>query len=217
MRLLIMGAPGAGKGTQAVFIKNAYNIPHISTGDMFRSAIKNSTPLGVMAKSYIDKGLLVPDSVTIGLVKERLSEADCIGGFILDGFPRNLYQAEELDKLLLELGVKLDACLNIDVDQSVLTKRIVGRRVCPKCGASFHVENLKPKVEGICDYCGAQLIQRKDDTLETVTPRLEVYNTSTAPLLDYYKKQGILKSVDGEGEVEQIFANIKKTLGDVDE
>ena len=217
MRLLIMGAPGAGKGTQAVFIKNAYNIPHISTGDMFRSAIKNATPLGVMAKSYIDKGQLVPDSVTIGLVKERLAEADCAGGFILDGFPRNLYQAEELDKLLLELGVKLDACLNIDVDQSVLTKRIVGRRVCPKCGASFHIENLKPKVEGICDYCGAQLIQRKDDTLETVTPRLEVYNTSTAPLLDYYKKQGILKCVDGEGEVEQIFANIKKTLGDVDE
>ena len=214
MRLLLMGAPGAGKGTQAVFIKNAYNIPHISTGDMFRSAIKNSTPLGVMAKSYIDKGLLVPDSVTIGLVKERLSEADCIGGFILDGFPRNLYQAEELDKLLLELGVKLDACLNIDVDQSVLTKRIVGRRVCPKCGASFHVENLKPKVEGICDYCGAELIQRKDDTLETVTPRLEVYNTSTAPLLDYYKKKGILKCVDGEGEVEQIFANILKVLGD---
>ena len=214
MRLLIMGAPGAGKGTQAVFIKNAYNIPHISTGDMFRSAIKNSTPLGVMAKSYIDKGQLVPDSVTIGLVKERLSEADCIGGFILDGFPRNLYQAEELDKLLLELGVKLDACLNIDVDQSVLTKRIVGRRVCPKCGASFHVENLKPKVEGICDYCGAELIQRKDDTLETVTPRLEVYNTSTAPLLDYYKKKGILKCVDGEGEVEQIFANILKVLGD---
>lgn len=214
MRLLIMGAPGAGKGTQAVFIKNAYNIPHISTGDMFRNAIKNATPLGVMAKSYIDKGQLVPDSVTIGLVKERLSEADCKGGFILDGFPRNLYQAEELDKILSSLGVKLDACLNIDVDQSVLTKRIIGRRVCPKCGASFHVENLKPKVEGICDYCGAQLIQRKDDTLETVTPRLEVYNTSTAPLLDYYKKQGILKCVDGEGEVEQIFANIKKTLGD---
>ena len=217
MRLLIMGAPGAGKGTQAVFIKNAYNIPHISTGDMFRNAIKNATPLGVMAKSYIDKGQLVPDSVTIGLVKERLAQADCAGGFILDGFPRNLYQAEELDKILSSLGVKLDACLNIDVDQSVLTKRIVGRRVCPKCGASFHVENLKPKVEGICDYCGAELIQRKDDTLETVTPRLEVYNTSTAPLLDYYKKQGILKSVDGEGEVEQIFANIKKTLGDVDE
>ena len=217
MRLLIMGAPGAGKGTQAVFIKNAYNIPHISTGDMFRNAIKNATPLGVMAKSYIDKGQLVPDSVTIGLVKERLAQADCANGFILDGFPRNLYQAEELDKLLAELGVKLDACLNIDVDQSVLTKRIVGRRVCPKCGASFHIENLKPKVEGICDYCGAELIQRKDDTLETVTPRLEVYNTSTAPLLDYYKKQGILKSVDGEGEVEQIFANIKKTLGDVDE
>ena len=209
-----MGAPGAGKGTQAVFIKNAYNIPHISTGDMFRNAIKNATPLGVMAKSYIDKGLLVPDSVTIGLVKERLSEADCAKGFILDGFPRNLFQAEELDKILAELGVKLDACLNIDVDQKVLTDRIVGRRVCPKCGASFHIENLKPKVEGICDYCGAQLIQRKDDTLETVTPRLEVYNTSTAPLLDYYKKQGILKCVDGEGEVEQIFANILKALGD---
>lgn len=213
MRLLIMGAPGAGKGTQAVFIKNAYNIPHISTGDMFRNAIKNSTPLGVMAKSYIDKGLLVPDSVTIGLVKERLQEADCQKGFILDGYPRNIAQAQNLDELLNSLGLKLDACLYIDVDQKVLTDRIVGRRVCPKCGASFHINTLKPKVDGICDYCGASLIQRKDDTLETVTPRLEVYNTLTAPLLDYYKKKGILKSVDGEGEVEQIFANIKKTLG----
>ena len=214
MRLLIMGAPGAGKGTQAVFIKNAYNIPHISTGDMFRSAIKNATPLGVMAKSYIDKGQLVPDSVTIGLVKERLTEEDCQKGFILDGYPRNIAQAESLNQLLIELGMKLDACLYIDVDQKVLTDRIVGRRVCPKCGASFHITNLKPKVEGICDYCGEKLIQRKDDTLETVTPRLEVYNTSTAPLLDFYKKQGILVSVDGEGEVEQIFANILKALGD---
>ena len=214
MRLLIMGAPGAGKGTQAVFIKNTYNIPHISTGDMFRDAIKNSTPLGVMAKSYIDKGQLVPDSVTIGLVKERLAEADCLRGFILDGYPRNIAQAESLDKLLEDLDAKLDACLYIDVDQKVLTDRIVGRRVCPKCGASFHITNLKPKVEGICDYCGANLIQRKDDTLETVTPRLEVYNTSTAPLLEYYKKKGLLVSVDGEGEVEQIFANIKKALGE---
>ena len=215
MRLLIMGAPGAGKGTQAVFIKEAYNIPHISTGDMFRNAIKNATPLGKMAKEFIDKGQLVPDSVTIGLVKERLSESDCANGFILDGFPRNIAQANCLDELLKELNMKLDACLYIDVDQAVLTDRIVGRRVCPKCGASFHVKTLKPKVEGICDYCGSELVQRKDDTLETVTPRLEVYNTSTAPLLKYYEEKGLLRCVDGEGEVEQIFANIKKTLGDL--
>ena len=214
MRLLIMGAPGAGKGTQAVFIKNAYNIPHISTGDMFRAAIKNATPLGKMAKDIIDKGQLVPDSITIGLVKERLQEDDCKKGFILDGFPRNIAQAESLDQLMKELGIKLDACLYIDVDQKVLLDRIVGRRVCPSCGASFHVKTLRPKVDGICDYCGSELIQRKDDTVETVAPRLEVYNTSTAPLLDYYKKQGILRCVDGEGEIEQIFANIKKTLGD---
>ena len=215
MRLLIMGAPGAGKGTQAVFIKEAYNIPHISTGDMFRNAIKNATPLGKMAKEFIDKGQLVPDSVTIGLVKERLSESDCANGFILDGFPRNIAQANCLDELLKELNMKLDAFLYIDVDQAVLTDRIVGRRVCPKCGASFHVKTLKPKVEGICDYCGSELVQRKDDTLETVTPRLEVYNTSTAPLLKYYEEKGLLRCVDGEGEVEQIFANIKKTLGDL--
>ena len=214
MRLLIMGAPGAGKGTQAVFIKEAYNIPHISTGDMFRNAIKNATPLGIMAKNFIDKGQLVPDSVTIGLVKERLQEEDCQKGFILDGFPRNLVQAKCLDEMLDSLNMKLDACLYIDVDQKVLTDRIVGRRVCPKCGASFHIDTLKPAVDGICDYCGEKLIQRKDDTLETVAPRLEVYNTSTAPLLKYYKEKGILKSVDGEGEVVQIFANIKKALGE---
>ena len=212
-----MGAPGAGKGTQAVFIKNAYNIPHISTGDMFREAIKNATPLGKMAKEFIDQGHLVPDSLTIDLVKERLSMPDCKKGFILDGYPRNLAQAKNLSAMLESLNIKLDACLYIDVSQDILTNRIVGRRVCPKCGASFHIENAKPKVDGICDYCGSELIQRKDDTLETVSARLEVYNTSTAPLLDYYEKEGLLRKVDGEGEIEQIFANIKKVLGDANE
>ena len=213
MRLVIMGPPGAGKGTQAALIKNAYNIPHISTGDMFREAISNKTALGIEAKKNIDKGMLVPDSITISLVKERLSQDDCKKGFLLDGFPRTIAQAQALDEILKELNIKLDAVINIDVDFNVLVDRIIGRRVCPKCGASFHIKNQPPKKDGICDECGATLVQRKDDTKETVVTRLDVYTNQTKPLLDYYNKQGIVKNVCGLGDIDVIFSNIKKSLG----
>lgn len=213
MRLVIMGPPGAGKGTQAALIKEAYNIPHISTGDMFREAISNKTALGIEAKKNIDKGMLVPDSITISLVKERLSQSDCKKGFLLDGFPRTIAQAQALDEILKELNIKLDAVINIDVDFNVLVDRIIGRRVCPKCGASFHIVNQPPKKEGICDACGATLVQRKDDTKETVVTRLDVYTNQTKPLLDYYNKQGIVKNVCGLGDIDVIFSNIKKSLG----
>lgn len=213
MKLIIMGPPGAGKGTQAALIKEEFKLTHISTGDMFRAAIKNSTPLGIEAKKYIDQGNLVPDSVTIGLVKERLQEDDCKEGFMLDGFPRTIAQAEALDEILKELNIKLDAVLNIAVDSEVLVDRIVGRRVCKQCGAGYHVTNLKPKKEGICDVCGSELTQRKDDTKETVVTRLEVYTNQTKPLLDYYQKQNLVKEVNGLGEIDVIFGEIKKVLG----
>jgi adenylate kinase len=212
MRLLIMGRPGAGKGTQAYNIKNYYNIAHISTGDMFRDAIKNGTPLGKLAKSYTDKGALVPDEVTIGLVKERLSNKDCENGFLLDGFPRNVAQAEALDKILTELNVKLDGVLDVNVEPEILIRRIVGRRVCKNCGATFHIEFNKPKTEGICDNCGQPLVQRADDTEETAGSRLRVYDESTAPVLAYYKKQGLLKTVNGDQALDKVFEDIKETL-----
>lgn len=214
MRLLIMGAPGAGKGTQAALIKEAYNIKHISTGDMFRKAISEKTPTGIEAKSYIDQGKLVPDSVTNKLVRERLSEKDCENGFLLDGYPRNLAQAEELDKILKDLGIKLDAVINVSVDDNFLIERITGRRTCTKCGASYHVSFNKPKVEGICDECGSTLIQRPDDSEETIKNRLSVYYEKTKPVLDYYEAQNIVKNVDGIGEINEIFENIKKELGE---
>ncbi|CCY08444.1 MAG: adenylate kinase [Coprobacillus sp.] len=214
MRLLIMGAPGAGKGTQAALIKEAYNIKHISTGDMFRKAISEKTPTGIEAKSYIDQGKLVPDSVTNKLVRERLSEKDCENGFLLDGYPRNLAQAEELDKILKDLGIKLDAVINVSVDDNFLIERITGRRTCTKCGASYHVSFNKPKVEGICDECGSTLIQRPDDSEETIKNRLSVYYEKTKPVLDYYEAQNIVKNVDGIGEINEIFEKIKKELGE---
>ena len=214
MRLLIMGAPGAGKGTQAALIKEAYNIKHISTGDMFRKAISEKTPTGVEAKSYIDQGKLVPDSVTNKLVRERLGEKDCENGFLLDGYPRNLAQAEELDKILNDLGIKLDAVINVSVDDNFLIERITGRRTCTKCGASYHVSFNKPKVEGICDECGSTLIQRPDDSEETIKNRLSVYYEKTKPVLDYYEAQNIVKNVDGIGEINEIFEKIKKQLGE---
>ena len=214
MRLLIMGAPGAGKGTQAALIKEAYNIKHISTGDMFRKAISEKTPTGIEAKSYIDQGKLVPDSVTNKLVRERLSEKDCENGFLLDGYPRNLAQAEELDKILKDLGIKLDAVINVSVDDNFLIERITGRRTCTKCGASYHVSFNKPKVEGICDECGSTLIQRPDDSEETIKNRLSVYYEKTKPVLDYYEAQNIVKNVDGIGEINEIFEKLKKELGE---
>ena len=214
MRLLIMGAPGAGKGTQAALIKDAYNISHISTGDMFRKAIKEQTATGIEAKKFIDKGQLVPDYVTNNLVKERLAEADCAKGFLLDGYPRNVEQAVELDKILAELNIKLDAVINITVDDKILIDRITGRRTCTKCGASYHVVANKPKQEGICDVCGSELIQRADDTEETIKSRLEVYYGKTEPVLSHYEKQGLVKNVYGMASIDEIFANIRKILGE---
>lgn len=214
MRLLIMGAPGAGKGTQAALIKEAYNIKHISTGDMFRKAISEQTATGIEAKKYIDKGMLVPDSVTNKLVRERLAEKDCENGFLLDGYPRNLDQAVELDKILKDLGIKLDAVINVSVDDNFLIERITGRRTCTKCGASYHIKYNKPLKEGICDVCGEKLIQRADDEEATIKNRLSVYYEKTKPVLDYYEAQNIVKDIDGIGEINDIFANIQKALGD---
>ena len=213
MKLLIMGRPGAGKGTQAVNIREYYNIPHISTGDMFRAAIKNQTKLGLEAKSYMDKGALVPDEVTIGIVEERLLAEDCKDGFLLDGFPRTIAQAEALDAFLKKNGIKLDAVLDVNVPQEILVRRMVGRRVCKNCGATFHVEFNAPKVEGICDNCGSPLIQRADDTEATAKNRLTVYDNQTAPLLEFYKKQNILKTVDGDQPLDKVFDDIKVVLG----
>lgn len=213
MKLLIMGRPGAGKGTQAVNIKEYFNIPHISTGDMFRAAIKNQTKLGVTAKSYMDKGLLVPDEVTIGIVQERLLEDDCKNGFLLDGFPRTIAQAEALESFLEANGIKLDAVLDINVPAEILVRRMVGRRVCKGCGATFHVEFNAPKVEGVCDVCGTPLIQRADDTEETAVNRLSVYDNNTAPLLEFYAKQNILKTVNGDQSLDKVFEDVKTVLG----
>ena len=213
MKLLIMGRPGAGKGTQAVNIREYYNIPHISTGDMFRAAIKNQTKLGMLAKSYMDKGALVPDEVTIGIVEERLLEDDCKNGFLLDGFPRTIAQAEALDNFLVKNGVNLDAVLDVNVPAEILVRRMVGRRVCKACGATFHVEFNAPKVDGVCDNCGTLLIQRADDTEATAQNRLAVYDESTAPLLDFYSKKNILKTVNGDQPLDKVFEDIKAVLG----
>ena len=212
MKIVMLGAPGAGKGTQAKMIAERYGLPHISTGDIFRANIKNGTELGKEAKSYMDKGQLVPDSVTIGLVKERLAKPDCQEGFLLDGFPRTIPQAEALNEILKQLNIVLDAVVNIEVDNSILIDRIVGRRVCPECKAGYHVTNLQPKVEGICDVCGAALVQRKDDTEETVKARLDVYAKQTAPLLEFYNQFGLVKTTNGIGDIDVIFNNIKLSL-----
>ncbi len=213
MKLLIMGRPGAGKGTQAANIREYYHIPHISTGDMFRAAIKNQTKLGVTAKGYMDQGLLVPDEVTIGIVRERLSEPDCQKGFLLDGFPRTITQAEALDQILKDNGVQLDAVLDVNVPADILIRRMVGRRVCKNCGATYHIEFNAPKQEGICDACGTKLIQRADDNEATAQNRLAVYDQQTAPLLEYYNKKHLLKTVNGDQPLDKVFEDIKAVLG----
>jgi adenylate kinase len=212
MKTLLMGPPGAGKGTQAVILAEKLGIPHISTGDMFRRAVKEQTPLGVEAKRYMDSGQLVPDEVTIGIVRERLAEADCANGFLLDGFPRTVFQAEALDEILTKLGTNLDVALNIDVDSEALIGRITGRRMCRNCGKPYHVTFSPSKVEDRCDACGGELYQRDDDKEETVRKRLEVYNAQTLPLLDYYKAKGIVVNVDGNQPMEKVTEDILAAL-----
>jgi adenylate kinase len=213
MKLMVLGAPGAGKGTQAVILSKKLNIPHISTGDIFRSNIKNETPLGRLAKQYIDSGELVPDEVTIGIVKDRLTEPDCSNGFILDGFPRTIPQAESLDRMLQEMGQKLDRVLNIAVEDDVIIRRLSGRRVCPECNAIYHINTSENAREGICGNCGAKLIQREDDREETIINRLKTYHIQTEPLISYYKGKGILTEVGGEYRVEDTTAEIYQELG----
>jgi len=208
-----MGPPGAGKGTQAEKIVDQYNVCHISTGDMFREAIKAGTEMGMLAKSFMDKGELVPDSVTVGIVRDRLGQADCAEkGFLLDGFPRNLDQAKALDDILTSLNYELTGVINVAIDKQVLIDRIVGRQVCKKCGASYHVKLKKPQVEGVCDRCGSLLSVRADDNAETATNRLDVYEAQTAPLLDFYQGRGLLVNINGDQEIDQVFAEIKEFL-----
>ncbi len=214
MFLLIMGPPGAGKGTQAVKISSHYDIPHISTGDIFRAAIGNQTPLGVKAKSYLDAGNLVPDDLTNAIVAERLSESDCKKGFLLDGFPRTIAQAEELDKILNNLNIELSNVINISIDNSKLVERIIYRRSCQTCGMIYNIKSNPSKNEGECDVCGGKLIQRKDDKEETVVNRLSVYDKQTKPLLDYYSGKGIISNIDGDGAVESVFNKIKEAIGE---
>ncbi len=213
MKIVMMGAPGAGKGTQAQKIAEKYGLPQISTGDIFRANIKEGTPLGNEAKTYMDEGLLVPDELVNSLVADRITKDDCKNGYILDGYPRSIAQAEALDKELADKGEKLDYAINIDVPDENIINRMSGRRVCLKCGATYHVEFNPPKVEGICDECGSKLVQRDDDKPETVRERLNVYHDETQPLIDYYEKEGILRNVDGTQDIDDVFAAIVKILG----
>lgn len=213
MRLVLLGAPGAGKGTQAKKLIEKYGIPQISTGDILRQAVANGTPLGKEAKSYMDKGELVPDSVVLGLVEERLKQNDTGKGYILDGFPRNTAQAGALDTILKNLGKPLTAAVSVDVPLEDLMKRLTGRRTCKSCGQMYNVYFNSPKKEGVCDKCGGELYQRDDDKEATIRKRLEVYEAQTAPLADYYSKMGILKSVNGTGSIDDIFNKLTKAIG----
>lgn len=212
MYILLMGPPGAGKGTQAEKLIREYGIPQISTGDMFRAAVKSGTALGKEAKSYMDKGALVPDSVTVGIVKERLVQDDCKKGWILDGFPRTTAQASALDAILHDLGIQLTAVLDFNVNRDDLVKRVSGRLVCRQCGASFHKEFRPPKQEGVCDNCGGELHQRADDNEVTVRERLAVYDTSTKPLIDYYKVSGRYYEINGDQSMDKVFADVQAAL-----
>ena len=213
MNIMLFGAPGAGKGTQAKFLIEKYNIPQISTGDILRAAIKSGTEMGLEAKKFMDEGKLVPDSTIIGIIRDKLAEEDCKDGFILDGFPRTIPQAEALEDLMKKMEISLDRVISLNVPDELIVGRITGRRVCPKCGSSFHIEFNPSKVEGICDYCGDKLVQRKDDTAETVVSRLEAYHTQTAPLFDFYTKKGIMVEVDGTKDVLEVKEDVFKILG----
>jgi adenylate kinase len=212
MNLVLMGLPGAGKGTQAEKIVEKYGVPHISTGDMFRAAMKDETELGLKAKSFMDKGELVPDEVTIGIVNERLAKADCENGFLLDGFPRTVAQAEALEEILAGLGRKIDYVINVEVDQSILMARLTGRRICKTCGATYHLEFNPPSQEDTCDRCGGELYQRADDNAETVQNRLDVNIKQTAPLLAFYSEKGYLKNINGQQDINDVFENIDELL-----
>ncbi|EGK57177.1 adenylate kinase [Centipeda periodontii DSM 2778] len=212
MHIILMGPPGAGKGTQAANLVKRYGILHISTGDMFREAVKEGTPLGKEAKSYMDAGKLVPDEVTIGIVRERLSKPDCKKGFILDGFPRTVEQADALNEILADNGLKLTGVLNINVPAADLIERAVGRRICKNCGHSFHVKFNPTKVEGVCDDCGGTTYQRADDSEETMKSRLSVYESSTRPLIEYYKKAGVYKEIDGRQDIAKVEADLAAVL-----
>lgn len=213
MRIVLLGAPGAGKGTQAKKIIEKYPVPQISTGDLLRAAVAAGTALGREAKSYMDKGELVPDSVVLGMVEERLRQEDCKKGYILDGFPRNTKQAEVLDGMLASLDMPLNAALSVDVPFEDLMKRLTGRRTCKACGQMYNIYFNAPRKEGVCDKCGGELFQRDDDKEDTIRKRLEVYNAQTAPLIDYYGKKGILKSVSGTGSIDEIFCRVCNALG----
>ncbi len=213
MRLILLGPPGAGKGTQAANIVEKYNLPHISTGDIFRANIKQGTELGKRAKEYMDKGELVPDSLVVELVEDRLQKDDTQVGFMLDGFPRTIFQAEALDEVLENMGTTLDYVVNIVVDPSVLVERAVGRRICKDCGATYHIKFNAPSVEEICDVCSGDLYQRSDDNEETVSNRIKVYTNETAPLIGYYEKAGKIVTIDGLQEIGKVFSDIEKVLG----
>ncbi len=212
MHIIFLGPPGSGKGTQSKWIEDEFGIPHISTGDMFRAAVAQGTPSGLLAKTYMDKGQLVPDDVTIAIVEERLQQKDCQKGFLFDGFPRTIAQAEALDHLTKKLKLPIDLVIYLVVDKKVLLKRIAGRRVCPKCGASFHNENNPSKVDGICDFCGAELIIRKDDTPEAMKTRIKAYESETAPLIHYYQAKGLLREIDALQDIDKVTEDIKDTL-----
>ncbi|MBE6032608.1 MAG: adenylate kinase [Clostridiales bacterium] len=212
-RLVLLGPPGAGKGTQAVKIAEKYNIPHISTGDIFRKNVKEGTPLGKKAKEFMDSGALVPDELVVALVEDRLKAPDCQDGFLLDGFPRTIYQAEALDECLSKMGSKLDYVINLCVDEDELLDRMIGRRVCRQCGTPYHVTNMPPKVEGVCDSCGGEVYQRADDTEETVKNRFKVYQDQTSPLISYYEESGNILHIEGVGGPAAVFEAIVSAVG----
>ena len=203
MRVILLGPPGAGKGTQAASIASEINIPHISTGEMFRAALKEGTPLGLEAKKYMDSGELVPDDVVVGMVNERIQQSDCKNGFLLDGFPRTIIQAQKLDETMESDGLKIDLVINLQCSDRTVLSRLTGRRVCRNCGAIYHIENMPPKQDGICDKCGGELYQRDDDKADTILNRLEVYRNSTEALIDYYRQKDLLKNVDANAQREE--------------
>jgi adenylate kinase len=212
MKIIMLGAPGAGKGTQAKMIADKFGIPHISTGDIFRANIKNGTELGKKAKEFMDKGQLVPDELTVEILLDRVAQDDCKDGYVLDGFPRTIPQADVLDKELTKLGDKVDFAINVDVPDENIVRRMSGRRACLKCGATYHIEHIPPKKEGICDTCGSELVQRDDDKPETVLNRLKVYHDQTQPLIEYYDGKNILKTVDGTKDMQEVFNSIVSIL-----